>query len=90
MKIKQEHLDHIKKVLLDRYETHFPAMIESYETGLFPRADKTKDLQRRFCFDLMWGAELSTWVTCNLYGYMNDDHLYTALKSFLPTVTRRY
>ena len=72
--------------------TKYPSIIEAYETGQFSRADRVKDLQRRFCFDVLAGAGIARWVSTNLYGLndMDDDHIYTALKSICPTIIRRY
>lgn len=89
MKIKPNHLEHLKKEIakvLDRY----PSLVDEYETGKFARADKVKDLQRRFCFDLSFGAGLNEFICKELYPYMNDDHLYTALKAVCPKITKRY
>jgi hypothetical protein len=89
MKIKDEHYKYMKHEIdatLDKY----PDLVSEYESGNFPRADKVKDLQKRFCFDVMYGAGLTKWVCDNLYGYMHDSHIYTALKSICPKVTRNY
>ena len=89
MKIKNEHFEHLKgeiESLLEKY----PGIVYEYQTGNFPRSDKVKNLQKRFCFDIVYGAGLSKWVSDNLYPYMNDDHLYTALKRIVPTVERKY
>ena len=91
MKIKPEHFNHIKQEIDNTLSLHGrDNLIKEYETGLFPRSDKTKDLQQRFCFDLMYAAGLSQYVCNTLYSYLNDDHIYTALKSICPTVTRQY
>ena len=90
MKMKPEHFEHIKseisEVLL-KYNTD-NKLVEEYRQGLYPRADKTKDVQRRFCFDLLHGAGLSSFVCDNLYQYLNDDHIYTALKAICPAIER--
>jgi len=91
MKIKPEHFNHIKQEIDNTLSLHGQDnLIKEYETGLFSRSDKTKDLQKRFCFDLMFGAGLSKYVCDTLYSYLNDDHIYTALKAICPTVTRQY
>lgn len=89
MKIQPQHFDILKteiNLVLKRY----PGIVEEYETGNFPRADKTKDLQKRFCFDLFYGAGLCSFACNTLYDYLNDDHIYTALKAICPTVIKRY
>jgi len=79
--------DSIETVLAD-----YPNVINEYELGQFPRSGQVKDLQRRFCFDLLFGAGVSSWISSNLYGLndLNDDHIYTALKAICPTLTKRY
>jgi hypothetical protein len=88
VKIKHEHFEHIKseisEVLLKYNNGN--KLVEEYRQGLYPRADKTKDVQRRFCFDLLYGAGLSSFVCDNLYQYLNDDHIYTALKLICPQI----
>ena len=91
MKIKPEHYEYLRAEIdsvFERYPAH--RLIEEYETGQFARSDKTKDLQKRFCFDLMYGCGLSSWICTELYPYLDDSHIYTALKSICPTVTKRY
>ena len=92
MKIKKEHFDKLQSSIneiLSKYNDQ-GQLVAEYESGSFPRSEKTKDLQRRFCFDLLYGAGLNKFVCENLYSYMNDDHLYTALKSIVPTIQRKY
>tara|TARA_R110000751_G_scaffold33085_1_gene82707 strand:+ start:229 stop:525 length:297 start_codon:yes stop_codon:yes gene_type:complete len=91
MKIKAEHLEYLKqeiKIFTDR--EGMSNLVREYETGDFCRSDKVKDLQRRFCFDLFYYAGLSKWACDTLYQYLDDTHLYTALRAILPTVTRKY
>ena len=92
MKITQEHYQYMSDAIqgvLIKYNSN-GELIAEYECGLFPRADKTKDLQKRFCFDLLYGAGLNSWVCDNLYSYLDDTHIYTALKSICPQVVCNY
>ena len=89
MKIKPEHLDHIKKEI-EKFLENNPRIVEDYEQGKFHRSHAVQILQKRFCFDLMYNADLSGFVSSTLYDYMNDDHIYTALKSICPKVIRKY
>ena len=89
MKIRQEHLAVLKSAI-DSCLAKYPDVQAEYESGDFARSDKVKDIQRRFCFDIMHGAGLTKFVCDELYPYMNDDHLYTALKTVCPTVTKRF
>jgi hypothetical protein len=83
MRIQPQHLEFMRKAVNGVFERH-PNLVRDYETGNFPRADKVKDLQKRFCFDVMHGAGLSGFVSKELYKYVNDDHIYTALKAICP------
>lgn len=89
MKLKPEHVKHIQteinRVLQEKNANG--ELVRAYQTGNFYRADKVKDLQMRFCFDLMYAAGLSGWISDNIYSYANDTHIYTALKQICPVVT---
>ena len=89
MKMKKEHFDflenEIKKVLIK-----YNGIEKEYEKGNFSRSDRVKDLQKRFCFDILFGAGINKWVSETLYPYLNDDHIYTALKNICPKVERKY
>lgn len=77
MKMKPEHSRQMKDafVVLDT-ET----MREAYRKGKFPRADKVKDLDKRYRWDLFYIASLPVQ---ELYAYLNDDHIDTALRKLV-------
>jgi hypothetical protein len=92
MKIKPEHVAHMK-VAIDKFiedNGGKEALIEKYETGDFARSELVKHLNSRFCSDVLHGAGLTTWICSTVYDYANDSHIETALKSILPTLTKRY
>jgi len=89
MKIKDEHFAYLKTEI-DAVLAKYPNMADEYENGRFHNAHKTKDLQTRFCFDILFGAGISKWVCDTLYPYMTDEHLLTALKRICPKVTRKF
>lgn len=89
MKIKKEHFDYLKSEIETTLK-QYPEIASEYEKGNFPRSERVKDLQKRFCFDLSYGAGLNQFICKELYPYMNDDHLYTALKRICPAVKKRY
>lgn len=92
MKIKPEHLEVMRAAIVAEIEKQggAAAVVAKYETGNFERADKVKDLQTRFCFDLMSGAGLTAFVCDSVYPYASDSHILTALKTICPKVTKRY
>ena len=92
MKIKQEHLSYMKVVIDKFIEVNGgkESLIEKYETGNFTRSETVKDLNTRFCFDMLYKSNLLIWVIDNIYPYANDAHIETALKSILPKLVKRY
>lgn len=89
MKIKTEHFEHMKREI-DRVLAAYPGVVDAYEQGNFPRADAVKDLQKRFCFDLLYSASLLPFIVEHVYPYANDEHIYTALLRICPTLNRKY
>lgn len=92
MKIKQEHFEHMKREIDRKAEElgGWPVLVERYETGQFERADQVRDLHMRFGFDMFFAAIPSKWVCDELYPYLNDSHIRSALREICPKVTRRY
>lgn len=91
MKIKPEHFAHIKAAIDATIAIRGEStIITTYETGKFFRADRVKNLQERFCWDMFYEAGLTKYACDNVYSYAHDDHIYTALRKICPTVTRRY
>ena len=90
MKITLEHYQTLATAIEQTLSVHNVngALVEAYQTGQFHNADKTKDLQKRFCFDLLFGSGMQSFVCKSLYSYLNDDHIYTALKRICPSVTK--
>jgi hypothetical protein len=89
MKIKKHHLEHIKTqvdIVLEQY----PNVASQYEKGLFANSDKVKNLQMRFCFDVAKAAKLNVFFCEELYSYLTDTHIFTALKHCLPKIEKEY
>lgn len=84
LQIKQKINELITTMLLNGVD-----VITKYENGDFPRSDKVKDLQTRFCFDLAHAASIDIPRLYELYD-CNDNHVYTALKQACPKVERKY
>lgn len=89
LKIKPEHLDFLKSACMEVLAEN-PEVVQRYEEGRFVRSEKVKDLQKRFAFDILHAAKIQDFVIGKLYPYMNDDNLYSALKSFLPKIVKKY
>jgi len=89
LKIKPEHIEHMR-VEIEKLLADFPDLPARYESGNFIRSKNVRDLQCRFCFDLMHMAGLTPFVCREIYPYANDDHMYSALKTICPTVIKKY
>ncbi len=91
MKMSQAHYTVLKSAVNEVLDKHNSdgELVRCYETGAFHNASKVKDLQKRFCFDVLYGTGLNSWVCNELYTYLDDSHIYTALKSICPTVTAK-
>mgnify|MGYP003657382394 FL=1 len=89
MKFTKEHLN-ILKTGVNKVLDANPNAVVMYSKGEFFRADKVKDLQKRFCFDLFYASGVKIGDGIGTYGDIigeyTDDHLYTALKVVCPTV----
>lgn len=63
---------------------------EIYRTGKFPRAELVKDLNKRYRWDLLYASRLKIGDglgikgDVDLYAYLNDNHIDSALRSFVP------
>lgn len=92
MKIKPKHLEFMEAKINKFIEVSGgkEALVNKYETGDFPRSELVKCLNDRFFSDVLHYAGLTPFVCEELYDYMNDSHIQTALKSVLPTLTRKY
>jgi hypothetical protein len=63
-----------------------PERRDDYRNGRFDRADRVKDLDKRYRWDLFWQAWRTNHnVSLHLQGY-NDAHIDTALRSMVPTL----
>ena len=89
LKITQYHYDilhdAINSLLAER-----PDLVDLYENGQFHNSDKVKDLNMRFRWDMLHCAIGSSWVCNNLYNYMGDRHIDSALKKIVPAIQRKY
>ncbi len=80
MKIKERDLAALRSAVcpLDT-----PLIRATYARGDFPRAELCKDLDKRYRWDLL---HASRFPVTNLYSYMNDTHIDTALRSIVPPI----
>lgn len=57
-----------------------------YETGAFPRSDRTRDLNMRYRWDLLWVAVDAGLLEHKMLDGLNDDHVDTALRRIVPAL----
>lgn len=86
MKIKPEHLQALRDAIIP-IDTH--ERRQKYLDNQFSYADRCKDRELRFRWDLLKDAGIKIgdgkgMSGLPLYSYLNDVHINTALKSFIP------
>lgn len=78
MKMSAEHVTALTG-LITPLDT--PAARTRYRTGDIPRADRVRDLDKRYRWDLFYLATAGRWELRNsLAEYLNDSHIDTALR----------
>ena len=77
MKIKAEHYTHIKNIIEALPRDKLLAHKEALKSDA-----SVKDLDKRFRNDLIFAIP-ARWICDNLYPYMDDRHLDTALKNIV-------
>jgi hypothetical protein len=82
MKIRPEHLE-VLKTNITPLDT--PEKRQKYINGDFFNAEHTKDVDKRYRWDLLFAAPgLSNWLRFTIYAYAGDHHIDTALRSIVP------
>lgn len=75
MKIIPEHFNVLKQ------------LVAPLDTPELRAAYVEKDLSdMRYRWDCLWRAKLPSGFVSELYKYLNDDHIDTALRSFIPSL----
>jgi len=93
MKFSQAHVQILKDRMLPLINDK---VIDSYQSGKFRGAEKVKDLNKRFRWDVFYasGTRIGDGVgissNCGIEGDYNDIHIDTALRSFIPKIERKY
>lgn len=56
----------------------------AYRNGAFPRADRCRDVNKRFRWDVLYASK----VDCRPFydAGLNDEHIDTALRRIIPTL----
>lgn len=74
MKMSQDHYGYIYNAIKKN-----EAIIEKHRACLL-KDPRVKDLEKRLRWDMLYTSVSSQWVCDNLYPYLNDDHIDTALR----------
>lgn len=74
MKMKLEHYDYLKDAMQRNAE-----YIPQYRAHIIAEG-KAKDVEKRLRWDLVYLSGLSHWISDNLYSYLDDTHIDTALR----------
>lgn len=72
MKITQEHYQHLSAQISPLNTAELRAAYEGLSA-------------KRYRWDLLYRAGLSTWICDNLYPYLDDTHIDTALRSIVSS-----
>ena len=78
MKIKPQHYSIIKDSINQFMESHKGLLEQHYQD--IKINNKAKDIDKRFRWDIIHGAGLTQFICKELYPYLNDDHIDTALR----------
>jgi len=90
MKMRPTHYGYMKAAIgmsLDGYaaartDGDVPAFLAGYRRMIADQG-KSKDVDKRVRWDMLYAAKLSGWISDNLYGYMDDTHIDTALRRIM-------
>jgi hypothetical protein len=77
MKMKPEHFAHMKLAMTS------PLIDIDAMRGVIAADRKVKDADKRLRWDMLYAAGLGRWICDNLYSYMDDTHIDTALRTIM-------
>ena len=78
MKIKQEHYNHIKNAIMNCGTT-----INEQRLNILNSGKQPKDFYKRLRWDMSYLANLTPYICANLYSYLDDTHIDTALRAII-------
>ena len=77
MKMKPEHFAHILATF-KAHEDDIPRLRE-----FIVREGRTKDIDKRIRWDMLYGWIGIRWIGNEVYSYLDDDHIDTALRAVM-------
>ena len=83
MKIPTDVLETMRAAIAPLNNDHWRGV---YSRGEFPRSETTRDVDKRYRWDLLTAALGSAWICAELYDRLdcNDRHIDTALRRIVP------
>lgn len=89
MKIQEAHFNRLKLGYQKATTNREQEAIEKYQTGTFSNAEKIW-LQSRFIWDVFHCITQNDKTLLNeLHTYLEDQHIFTAMKRIVPSITMR-
>ena len=79
MKMTQEHYAHMKSAIAAVWSSD----LNKAERKALRLEGKAKDIEKRLRWDWSYAAKISPWICDNLYSYLDDTHIDTALKQVM-------
>lgn len=89
MKMTKTHFDTLQVLIAGLLEQHPDAPMH-YSNGNFPRADKTKDLNKRYRWDLFYHATRFERGYRDELTYLQNSHIDTALRRIVKPIERNF
>lgn len=83
MKVKPEHL-RVLETKIRAFLSNTGITVE----GIREHYSLNGLSETRMLFDTMYAAGLSGWICDNLYPYLNDDHIKTALRKIFRNIEK--
>ncbi len=82
MKMMQDHYEQLKNACA----VHRHKISDIRETII--KEGRSKDVEKRVRWDILWSVSIgdsnsSIWICDNLYSYLDDDHIDTALRNIM-------
>lgn len=87
MKMTQPHYQHLHDTIIGFLQSRNHTPQSAYQH--YATHNIGKDTEKRCRWDCVSGAKLSPWVCDNLYPYLNDDHIDTALRKIFTMPTKQ-
>jgi hypothetical protein len=78
VKITTEHYNYLRDAITAIPQENIDAHRRKLLTD-----ERVKDADKRLRWDLLYATVPSAWICDNLYSYLNDTHIDTAIKSII-------